>query len=148
MYFLVFLLQLINLYVVFNVTLKSATWFTTNIQVPTLNYLNSFANIPTKYFLLPHLHIETDESDDSEESNDSYDSSPEDSSDVNRTDISTESDSDSTESDSTETASDCETSESESDHKIPDDDNSSDSDDEVKHLPVKPSVIIMDEKLD
>lgn len=143
MYFLVFLLQLINLYVVFNVTLKSATWFTTNIQVPTLNYLNSFANIPTKYFLLPHLHIETDES---EESDDSYDSSPEDSSDVNRTDISTESDS--TESDSTETASDCETSESESDHKIPDDDNSSDSDDEVKHLPVKPSVIIMDEKLD
>jgi len=165
MYILFFLLELINIYVVFNVALKSFTWFTTSVQVPTLNYLNNIVNGPTKYLLLPRLHIETheynttedDTSDDTTE-DDTSDDTTEDNTSDDTEDDTTEDDAtedDTTEDDATEddaTEDDASEDDTTKDEKLeksitPDSD-SSDSEDEVKHLPVKPSVIIMDEKLD
>jgi hypothetical protein len=155
MYILFFLLELINIYVVFNVVLKSATWFTTSVQVPVLNYLNTMANIPTKYFLLPRLHIDTSDDTECDSSDDTVCDSSDDSSD----DSTEEEDSSSDETPSgdnvTEVSSSSDSSDDSPDDStekevepIPNNYDSSDSEDEVKHLPVKPSVIIMDEKLD
>jgi len=155
MYILFFLLELINIYVFCNVALKSVTWFTTSIQIPTLNYLNNMVNFPTKYLLLPQLNIETSDdmsSDDMTSDDDTTDSSSEDG--VADDDMTEEDTSDSSSDDS---SSDVSSSDEDNVTKVssrsdllasfPESD-SSDSEDEVKHLSIKPSVIIMDEKLD
>jgi hypothetical protein len=161
MYILFFLLELINIYVFFNVALKSVTWFTTSVQVPTLNYLNNLVNFPTKYLLLPRLNIETTDDMTTSDDTTSDDTSDDDTSDSSSDDDMTEedtsdssSDDDRTEEDTSDSSSDDTTEEvtkvsSSSDllSSFPKSD-SSDSEDEVKHLSVKPSVIIMDEKLD
>lgn len=157
MYILFFLLELINIYVFFNVALKSVTWFTTSVQVPTLNYLNNLVNFPTKYLLLPRLNIETTDDMTTSDDTTSDDTSDDDTSDDDMTEEDTSdssSDDDRTEEDTSDSSSDDTTEEvtkvsSSSDllSSFPKSD-SSDSEDEVKHLSVKPSVIIMDEKLD
>ena len=165
MYILFFLLELINIYVFCNVALKSVTWFTTSIQIPTLNYLNNMVNFPTKYLLLPQLNIETSDAETTDDMT-SDDSSEDGVADDDMTsDDSSEdgvADDDMTEEDTSDSSSD----DSSSDVSSSDEDNvtkvssrsdllasfpesdSSDSEDEVKHLSIKPSVIIMDEKLD
>ena len=161
MYILFFLLELINIYVFFNVALKSVTWFTTSVQIPTLNYLNNMVNFPTKYLLLPRLNIETSDA----ETSDDMTSDDETTDDVTSDNSSEDSvaDDDMTSDDSSEdaVADDDMTEEDSSDEdnvtkvssrsdllaSFPESD-SSDSEDEVKHLSIKPSVIIMDEKLD
>ena len=152
MYILFFLLELINIYVFFNVALKSVTWFTTSVQVPTLNYLNNLVNFPTKYLLLPRLNIETTDDMTTSDDTTSDDTSDDDMTEEDTSDSS--SDDDRTEEDTSDSSSDDTTEEvtkvsSSSDllSSFPKSD-SSDSEDEVKHLSVKPSVIIMDEKLD
>lgn len=161
MYILFFLLELINIYVFCNVALKSVTWFTTSVQIPTLNYLNNMVNFPTKYLLLPQLNIETPDAETTDDMT-SDDSSEDD--DMTSDDSSEDgvADDDMTEEDTSDSSSD----DSSSDAASSDEDNvtrvssrsdllasfpesdSSDSEDEVKHLSIKPSVIIMDEKLD
>ena len=150
MYILFFLLELINIYVFCNVALKSVTWFTTSIQIPTLNYLNNMVNFPTKYLLLPQLNIETSDAETSDDM--TSDDSSEDG--VADDDMTEEDTSDSSSDDS---SSDVSSSDEDNVTKVssrsdllasfPESD-SSDSEDEVKHLSIKPSVIIMDEKLD
>ena len=156
MYILFFLLELINIYVIFNVTLKSLTWFTTSVQVPTLNYLNNIVNVPTKYLLLPHLHNNTsdddtsddDTMDDTSETTTEDDTTEDDTTD-NETikENSSESETSDSESSDSDTIKKLDTQDKKLEHSISDGD-SSDSDDKVKSLQIKPSVIIMDEKLD
>ena len=151
MYILLFLLELINIYVFCNVALKSVTWFTTSVQIPTLNYLNNMVNFPTKYLLLPCLNIETSDAETSDaETSDAMTSSSEDA--VADDDMTSSSeDDDTTEEDTSDSSSDEDetnvSSRSDLLASFPKSD-SSDSEDEVKHLSIKPSVIIMDEKLD
>jgi len=176
MYILFFFFELINIYVIFNVALKSVSWFTASIQIPTLNYLNNIVNGPTKYLLLPHLYIDMSDNNTSDDNTSDNNTSDNNTSDNNTSDNNTDddvtddddmtdddvTDDDVTYSKSSDDMTECESSDNETikedseklyklDEKLEQPnskEDSSDSEDEIKSLLIKPSVIIMDEKLD